>query len=348
MRTLFFLKRGGRRGTVLILALWALGLLTVLAVNLHFMVRQKLTLLSRLEQRARLKDAANAGIRQAIAVLRSMDAQHGRKPTVAQKILRFLYREQFQNVNIGQANFEVGYIDYTYGTDLPLKMYGFTDEEGRLNVNTADPATIQRLIESVTGMPAENAGHLALAIVGWREEGDTQLKGFYGDDYYANLEFPYQRKQSKYERLDELRLVEGMSLPVYEQLIPFVTVYGTGLVNINTASRPVLEALGLSENIVNAVLTARSGPDGEDATADDFIFEQVIDPAAYANVLPLEQEEYNDIARLAGVSLGTDTSYYRMISTGHAGERKQSRVITCVYDLGGKRIVYWRQQPGNG
>jgi type II secretory pathway component PulK len=334
------------RGTVLILALWALGLLTVFAVNLHYMVRQKITLLARLEQRAQLGYMAAIGVRQAIGVLKTIQRNDGDRPMVHQKILRFLYREQFRDVKIEQGSYDVSYVDYNYGIGLPLPIPGFTDEESRLNINRADRDMIQRLIQSVTGMEPEQAKGLAGAIVDWREKDEGQVEGFYGDAYYSNLQDSYSRKKAAFERLDELRLIDGMNLLLYERLVPFITVYGTGLVNVNTAPRPVLEATGLAENVINAFLATRSGPDGQEMTPDDFIFEQVSDPAAYASVLHLEREDLDQVAVLAGVILGTDSTHFRIISRGRLNIKNQGRVITCIYSLPEGKIAYWREQPG--
>ena len=129
-------KRQREKGMVLILALWALGLLTVFAVNLHYMVRQRMTLLARLEQRAQLGNTAAIGVRQAIGVLKTMQRIDGNKPTVPQKILRFLSREQFRNVKIEQGSYEVSFIDYNYGVGLPLQIYGFAKPVSVCHIQT--------------------------------------------------------------------------------------------------------------------------------------------------------------------------------------------------------------------
>ena len=58
------------RGSILIFTLFVLCLLTVFCVQLGYGVRQKLTLVSRLETRQRLRLAADAGIKIGIAVVR--------------------------------------------------------------------------------------------------------------------------------------------------------------------------------------------------------------------------------------------------------------------------------------
>lgn len=46
--------------------------------------------------------------------------------------------------------------------------------------------------------------------------------------------------------VDELLLIKGIDKASYEKLCPYVTVYGDGLININTAEKPVLASLSES------------------------------------------------------------------------------------------------------
>ena len=58
------------KGSILILALWTLTFLTVLAVQIGLIIRQRISLVSRIESRLQLQDMATAGIQKAIAALR--------------------------------------------------------------------------------------------------------------------------------------------------------------------------------------------------------------------------------------------------------------------------------------
>ena len=59
-----------RRGSILLLALWAICFLSVLAVTLGLEVRQKVSLVGRLDERAKLRFISEAGIQKAIIYLR--------------------------------------------------------------------------------------------------------------------------------------------------------------------------------------------------------------------------------------------------------------------------------------
>src|SRR2546427_10324986 len=64
-----------------------------------------------------------------------------------------------------------------------------------------------------------------------------------------------------------------MTHEVFQALEPFVTVYSDGKVNLNTAPREVMAALGMSEGLVSKVLRFRWGPDGIHGTRDDQSFD---------------------------------------------------------------------------
>ncbi len=126
--------------------------------------------------------------------------------------------------------------------------WGVVDEESKINLNKTDVQTLTNLLINVLSLNDEDAAKLAQALLDWRQYGESEITGFFSDDYYSNLQYPYPKKSADYETLDEILLVKGMNKQMYDKLINFVTIYGDGAVNINTASKEVLEALGLTES----------------------------------------------------------------------------------------------------
>jgi type II secretory pathway component PulK len=331
---------------VLILALWALSLLTILAVQMAVQVRQKIQILSRLENRSRLQSLAASGVQKAQAVLQTALRLNGTFNSPAFKEFVFNNPLAFENVALGENSFEVSYSYYPAGVTQPEKRFGISDEEGRINVNTANRVVLTRLIRITTGLSEEAAGDLAKAIIDWRQYGENEIAGFYSDDYYDNLEFSYQQKKKPFEHPEELLLVEGMSPAVYERLLDFITIYGKGFVNVNTASSVVLQALGLSEALVEKILFVRRGPDKIDMTADDYFFADVShmmqDIAAFTKV---DQTEFEEFAFFYGQAvLGTQSSYFRIQSRGQLRTSQEKKVISCVLYSPDGRIVYWRER----
>ncbi len=81
-------------------------------------------------------------------------------------------------------------------------------------------------------------------IMDWVSPGDSRLMGGNKDSYYLALQPPYRAKKGRLFTLEELRLVRGMTEPIYRKLQPYVTVYSyDGKININSASDTLLHAL---------------------------------------------------------------------------------------------------------
>lgn len=83
---------------------------------------------------------------------------------------------------------------------------------------------------------------------------------------------------------DELLLIEGVTPEIYEQFKDIVTTYSTGSVNINTASKEVLQVLGLDGATASAIEIFRNGPDGLEATRDDGVFESAAEISEKLNL----------------------------------------------------------------
>ena len=119
----------------------------------------------------------------------------------------------------------------------------------------------------------------------WRDPDKLHRLNGAEDDYYLSLRVPYKAKNGNFETIDELLLVKGMTpeilygnvadperraaleaqLPWERQLGPgellgvarHLSVFGTGQVNVNTASPEVLRALELRTPEIIAVLARR-------------------------------------------------------------------------------------------
>ncbi len=94
-------------------------------------------------------------------------------------------------------------------------------------------------------------GGVADALLDWLDEDDKQRFPDGGeDDLYLGLEPPYRVANTELASPSELLLLHNMSAEDYAKLAPFVTALpGTAVVNVNTASVEVLQAMipGLSE-----------------------------------------------------------------------------------------------------
>lgn len=132
-------------------------------------------------------------------------------------------------------------------------------------------------------------------------------------------------KNASLYTVDELLLIKGIDKAVYEKLLPYITVYGDGLININGAEKPVL--MSLSDNIT------------------DELAQRVID---YRKTTPFE--EIGQLQKVAGLDLATygpisgritvkGRYFYVKASTMSGGIKT---IIEAVVGTSGD-IKYWRE-----
>jgi type II secretory pathway component PulK len=118
-------------------------------------------------------------------------------------VIEFPYEVLVEDVPIGEARvWFIGRTNDVLTPDEPV--FGFVDEAGKINLNTA---TVE-MLEWLPGMTAE----LAAAIVDWRDADSTPGDGGAEDEVYQRLPTPYRCKNAPFESVDELRLVYGMTM----------------------------------------------------------------------------------------------------------------------------------------
>jgi general secretion pathway protein K len=121
-----------------------------------------------------------------------------------------------------------------------------TDEQGKIDINSADPGLLAGLFRAV-GLPGDQATRLASAMVDWRDADSlTQPQGGAEDPDYDSAGLPYGAKDAPFETIAELEQVLGMTPAVYAMVEPYITIYtGQPTPNQVYAAAPVLTAMGL-------------------------------------------------------------------------------------------------------
>jgi competence ComEA-like helix-hairpin-helix protein len=109
--------------------------------------------------------------------------------------------DQFRNITFGRGKFSVlrrGRPDEGGGV-----IYGVSDEESRLNLNTASTDALAKLYAITPDIVA--------AIVDWRDADSTVTPGGAEADYYMSLQPPYMPRNGPVQTLRELLMVRGIS-----------------------------------------------------------------------------------------------------------------------------------------
>ena len=340
LRQLTFRLADNSRASILIIALWSICLLATFSVVLGYQVRQKLTLVNRLDEKDRLHFIVEAAIKRAVVELK-------KEPEKAYDILKDTWSNNisaFKEIDIGDGKFSIlyDYIDEQSG--IQETRYGLLDEERKLNINKLDATVLRRLFH-IFGFDEIDSQELAASIIDWRDS-DSELSipiGSAEDSYYRNLQYPYEAKDAEFEVLDEVLLVKGMTQDIFEKIKDYITIYGSGKVNINTASKPVLLALGLDDDIVDKILSFRAGEDGIIATSDDNIFD------AASNIIPklsqschLSDSEVAKLSVVADQYLITNSNNFMVKAVAKLNNRKNTAELICVVNRSGK-VLYWKE-----
>lgn len=230
-----------RSGQLLVVTLWMVGIVS-LAVGAVVMGSGHEARLSRIPLEIVQREAvADAAVQQALALLRGDDADTDHLQE-AWATGEEAGAQVLADISVGNGMFRVG---------VPREDGGFTvgliDEERKINLRQASTAVLGRLIGFV-GRPEADSQELAEAIRNWRTADEPEI-GVCAE--------PQRCHNGLLDSVDELRLVPGMTLELFDALAPYVTVYGGPAPNVNTADPLVLRAWGIPDAQVDEIVTQR-------------------------------------------------------------------------------------------
>jgi type II secretory pathway component PulK len=185
--------------------------------------------------------------------------------------------------------------------------YRISDEEARINVNTATPDRIASLLSSV-GLDKQTRDVVGDSLQDWKDPDDLhRTNGAESEDYYLKLPVPYRARNGALQDTAELLQIRGVTREIYAGadgrpgLADLVTVVGRDTVNMNTAAPAVLTALGLSAAEISEIVSARAR-------------------APYVTVP----------ARFAGKGLGVSSATFRIEAEGRVGGEPRARLVAIV------------------
>jgi general secretion pathway protein K len=216
-----------RRGSVLIVTLWALFFLAALAQALHVRARSALRAAAALQADRSAYTAARAGVDRAVAIMRSP------VPLPAE-----IEGEDLFSGSVAGGKF-------TVTARLPLAdgLYrtvpGVLGEEGKVNINKADRELLVAFYRLAGGLTPERASVWAARTLARRGGGPSPAPG---DLRAARESAPPQNEETPFLALHELSRMDGMEPDLYRRLAPWLTLYGSGNFDLDTVAEPVLQA----------------------------------------------------------------------------------------------------------
>jgi len=340
--------RQDESGSILITVVWMTVVLSIVAVTFSSQLMSQLSVVQRLENDLGAYYLLQSGAELAKATI----AQDEFPAYDSCKEGWCNDAAIFRNVRVGEGKFTLVNRAKEASLSPPETRYGLADESGKLNLNTASARELRRLFErplprkkSEKDEENNDARELADAVIDWRDE-DSDRRDFGSETFdYLNKRLPYEAKDGPFESLDELLLVEGMNAKIYRALEHYLTVYGQGGVNINTAPEAVFEALGLSSTGANIILNYRRGPDGRLGTEDDEVFPSL---PFFASEFSRQSssEDANTVARLIRKDrLAVGSDFYSFTVSAQAKEDTPLSKAFCVIRRDGQ-IVVWQENVG--
>lgn len=305
-------------GSVLILALWVLCVLSILAVGLGGTVSQEINVSSYFQNKPKARYLAEAGIKRAQNIIKADENVYDS--------LNEAWAAALKDVALGEGAYNVT----------------ITDEESKININTASPKTLERLFLVTGALQGDDAYVAASSIVDWRDTDIIPLEGGAEDGYYKSLEAPYASKDDRFQVLEEFLWVRVVTGEAFLKVKDHITIYGDGRVNINTAGWGALCALGMSGKLADKIILYRAGRDGIGGTKDDNILQ---DHAKIAKELifgaGLDMEDADRLSEITSRNLlSVKSGNFSVDAEGRIGRRAER--IICVTDRG-NNIEYWRE-----
>ncbi len=333
-----FVRRN--KASILIVALWSLCSLSVFAVILSYGIRQKINLVKRLDERAKLRLIADAGLKASLSKLKAetVKSYDSLQDDWSNDI------SAFKNINIDAGKYNICYNNKNSDSGITETRWGIVDEERKININTASLSVLERLFHAALNFDEVQAQELAAAIVDWRDT-DSELSipiGSAEDSYYSGLGYAYEAKDDKFEVLEEVILVKGMTMDIFQEIKDYFTVYGSGRVNVNTASRQALLALGLNEVIVEKILHFRSRKSESDILEGNIFTEPSSIVPQLSQHVNLSDSEAAQLSAVAEQLLSTKSDNFMIRCAAGLNNRKDTVELFCVANRKGK-ILYSRE-----
>ncbi len=193
------------------------------------------------------------------------------------------------------------------------------DMDRKFNINMADEMILKQGL-TLVGVDAAAIPTIVDSILDWRDpDEDTHMSGT-ESDYYQTMDPPYFAKNGPIDDLTELLLVRGITPAMYwgssaeghsavlnrpmnsrpasqsafdeptyaVGLVDLFTPLSSRRVNLNTASAKTLQLMPvIDENLAQAIIAARSGPDGAEGTEDDTPFRSPGELARVPGIPPM-------------------------------------------------------------
>ena len=189
-----------QKASILVGLLWCVALLSLVVISVLHTARMDLMVQKNYGDRIQAHYLAVAGIEKAKALLYRNAHERSRS---GKNHTSELYNtpEQFREVALGRGKFSV--LRRARQDEGGGIVYGVSDEESRLNINTSEAETLTKL----SGLTPQ----IFAAIADWRDGDNTASPGGAEAEYYLSLQPPYLPRNGPFQTVRELLMVKGIT-----------------------------------------------------------------------------------------------------------------------------------------
>ncbi|MBI5094906.1 MAG: hypothetical protein HZB26_21030 [Candidatus Hydrogenedentes bacterium] len=304
-------------GFVLVCVLWVLVVLTIITVSFG----RKAVLERRAAAYALDHDQALNMARGAVQRGMVELCNKAHKDVALNPAQRGSYTGLDQSWRIHPTLTEEGYLTIEEPGNGDTVTYIIRDESSRISVNRAP----KEILDKIEGLGVRGAEQI------------VSLRGISGDP----------KPREPFLILEQVLELDGVDKDAWTGsedkpgLRGLLTCWGSGKINVNTASRQVLEHIpDMAPGVVDAILAYRSGSDGQPETNDD---------RAFSSVADLIEKTQLDASLLGPVAkfCTLDSQFFTI--TGLATQRQGKIRAVCEATVeirnGVSRILQWREDP---
>jgi general secretion pathway protein K len=241
----------GEEGSVLLLVILILTLISVLVLSWAQEWRTELKLASNFGEAHKCQRLAEAGIYYALGKL--VTAR-----TAEMRGMNAVAPQRGDSGALWQGDQQPHVLELPDG----VAEVRVGDEGGKINLNQASEPLLKSLF-TVLGLPEPQVRIMVDSILDWRTR--DSYPRLYGakNAYYLSLAPPYVAKNGKFETVEELAWVRGFEAsPLIPQLGRWLTVRAIDSgINLNTAPLEVLLAIGFArDTALNMIATRQAMP----------------------------------------------------------------------------------------
>jgi general secretion pathway protein K len=231
------------RGFALILTILVISLIVALTLQFNRTMRSDLYSAANLKDGVRLTSIARSGFVFSLAVLLK-DASENDFDTLSEAWADSASLSSALTSLFNDGNLDVRIIDHSGRININQLI----DQNGNLNPEQENILT--RFLNSEQfGLDPEDVSNIIDAIKDWIDPDDEVTRFGAENSYYAAKEKPYSCKNGKLDFLEELLFVRGITRELFygtkdnPGISAYLTTYGDGKMNINTAHPVVLKNL---------------------------------------------------------------------------------------------------------